>query len=158
MSAHLGGALSAFVDGELGHTRREEVLVHLTHCVACRHEVDVLRGLKARLVAEVTAPEHLTARLLAATAPLGHPMLVPRPQVARRRVFDSQERWRRTAFGLGALGLAVGGAFLVGGPPTPGPAAPLDPTNAGFVQGYETTSYEVPFVGVQVVPVAQPTP
>ncbi|MBC7680220.1 MAG: zf-HC2 domain-containing protein, partial [Pseudorhodobacter sp.] len=39
VSGHLGPAVTALVDGELGHERREQVLAHLAHCSPCRVEV-----------------------------------------------------------------------------------------------------------------------
>lgn len=158
MTRHLGGALTAFVDGELDHGHREEVLVHLSHCAACRFEVDVLRGLKAtlRFDSPVPAPDQLLGRLLAVTAPVGQPAVVPRPHAPRRRALDGHQRLRRTAFGFGVLALGLGGAFAAAGPPPPQPQAPMDPTSMGFVLEHVSTANEVPFAGV--VPIADPRP
>lgn len=159
MSRHLGGALTAFIDGELDDARREDVLVHLAHCASCRHEVEFLRGLKASLRGEhvVPAPEHLAARLLAVTAPVGHPHPVPRPHLPRRSALEHHVFLRRTALGVGALAIGVGGALIAAGPAPGPPAAPVDPTNAGFVIEHVSTANEVPFAGTDVLPVPSPT-
>lgn len=160
MTRHLGGALTAFVDGELDHARRDEVLVHLAHCVDCRTEVEFLRGLKSalRFEVQVAAPDYLQARVLAATAPVGHPAFVPRAHAPRRRVLDGHERLRRTAFGVGVLALGVGGALAAAGPASGPASAPMDPTSAGLVLEHVSTANEVPFAGADVIPVANPSP
>lgn len=154
--SHLGGDLTAFVDGELDHAARDRVLVHLSRCPACRHEVDLLRGLKSVLRSEPSAPDDLTARILATAAAPGQPVLVPRGP--RPGPLAGHARARRTAFGLGALALGVGGALVLAGPPPPAPAAPVDPTSAGFVVEHSSTAYEVPFADAAVVPAADPRP
>jgi anti-sigma factor RsiW len=153
--SHLGGDLTAFVDGELDHAARDRVLVHLSRCPACRQEVALLRGLKSVLRSEPSAPDDHTPRILAAASP-GQPVHVvrghrPGPLAAHARV-------RRTAFGLGALALGVGGALVLAGPPPTAPVAPVDPTSAGFVVEHSSTAYEVPFAGSAVVPAAHPLP
>ena len=159
MSRHLGGALTAFVDGELDDARREEVLVHLAHCGTCRDEVALLRGLKSVLrTAPRTAPDYLTSRLLALPASPGQPALVPRAPAHRGSAFPTHARVRRTAFGAGMLALGVGGALALAGPPPSPPRAPVDPTSAGLVIEHASTANEVPFAGTDVVPVANPLP
>ena len=154
--SHLGGDLTAFVDGELDHAARERVLVHLARCPACRQEVDLLRGLKSVLRSEPTAPDDLTARILAGAAAPGLPVHVPRAH--RPGPLAAHARARRAAFGLGALALGVGGALALAGPPPSAPVAPIDPTSAGFVVEHSSTAYEVPFAGTAVVPAADPRP
>lgn len=156
--SHLGGDLTAFVDGELDHGARERVLLHLARCPACRQEVDLLRGLKSVLRSEPEAPDDLTARILATAAAPGRPVLVPRLPGQRPGPLAGHARARRAAFGLGALALGVGGALALAGPPPAGPVAPIDPTSAGFVVEHSTTAYEVPFAGTAVVPAADPLP
>ena len=69
MSGHLGPAVTALVDGELRHDRREQVLAHLAHCSPCRVEVEVLRTVKATMRrAEPALPTGLAQRLAAAAA------------------------------------------------------------------------------------------
>lgn len=161
MSAHLGHAVTAFVDGELDHNRRDEVLGHLTHCLSCRSEVEVLRRLKLALRTDAPAvPSGLAARLLAVTAPI-EPPAVPSAQSARRlhvrRRPVRHPRLRRTAMGGALLALGLGGALsLAGPPPTRGPLAPVDPTNAGFVLDHGAASNEVPFVELDVVSASSP--
>jgi anti-sigma factor RsiW len=150
MSRHLGVALTAFVDGELDDTRREEVLVHLAHCAACRGDVQLLRGLKSTLRQEPTAaPADLAARLLALPAVPGQPAMVPRhaPQREHSRV-------RRATFGMGMLALGIGGALAAAGPAPRTPTAPLDPASAGLVLEHVSTANEVPFAGTDVLPAA----
>jgi anti-sigma factor RsiW len=157
MSRHLGAALTAFVDGELDHVHRDEVLVHLAHCASCRADLDLLRGLKAALRCEPQgAPEDLAARLLALPAVPGQPALVPRR--ATPRPWADHARARRTALGVGALALGMGGALALAGPAPQAPVAPMDPTSAGLVIEHASTSNEVPFAGSDVLPAANPLP
>lgn len=162
MSAHLGPALTAYVDGELDHARREEVQVHLAHCASCRAELAILRVLRSSLQgAEPAVPADLAARLLAVTAPVGHPMPVPRPHAPRRHRPLAAGPLRRTAFGAGLAALGLGGALAVAGPPPSGPVAPVDPAAPGLVVEHVSTANEVPFAGADtglVVPVSAPGP
>ena len=159
MSRHLGGALTAFVDGELLPAAHEQVLIHLAACPPCRSEVELLRGLKSALRHEPhRAPEDLAARLLAMTATPGQPALVPRSPAQRPAVLAGNGRVRRTAFGLGMLALGFGGAMVVAGPPPAAPVAPVDPASAGFLIEHANTANEVPFAGTDVVPAANPLP
>ena len=158
MSAHLGPAVTAFIDGELDHTRRDEVLAHLTHCSACRSEVEALRGMKAALRVDAPAvPFDLAARLLATTF---EPVPVARRPHVRRRP-QEHSRLRRVAMGGALVALGLGGALSLAGPPPRGPVAPVDPTNAGFVRDHDATSREVPYTELDVVSVsssAKPAP
>ena len=159
MSRHLGGSLTAFVDGELDAGAHEEVLIHLAACASCRSEVELLRGLKSALRHEPhRAPEDLAARLVAMTASPGQPALVPRPPTPRPGPLAGHGRVRRTAFGLGMLALGFGGAMVVAGPPPEAPVAPVDPTSTGLLIQHATTANEVPFAGTDVVPAANPLP
>ena len=159
MSRHLGGALTAFVDGELDHVSREQVLIHLSHCAACRAEVDLLRGLKHALRSEPRqAPDDLAARLLAVTVTSGQPALVPRVPAPKSGALVGHARIRRTAFGLGALALGVGGALALAGPPPQAPMAPVDPMSTGLVFEHASTANEVPFAGTDVLPAVNPLP
>jgi anti-sigma factor RsiW len=159
VSRHLGGALTAFVDGELDHGAREQVLVHLTHCAACRAEVDLLRGVKNALRGDPSeAPQDLAARLLAVTVSPGQPALVPRLRATRGGALAAHGRVRRTAVGLGALALGMGGAIAIAGPPPSAPRAPVDPTSPGLVIEHSSAANEVPFAGTDVLPAANPMP
>ena len=153
---HLGPAVTAFVDGELDHETRDEVLAHLTWCVPCQSEVDALRLLKSTLRAAAPAPAvDLTARLLAATSPLTPPSL---PVAPRRRPF-AHSHLRRTAVGGAAVVLGIGGALTLAGPAPRGPVAPVDPTSNQFVQDHgATTSGEVPLTELDVVSVSRSLP
>jgi hypothetical protein len=59
--------LSALVDGELDHSTRDRVLVHLAHCAKCRADAEAERQVKALLsgLADPTPPPRLGASLLA---------------------------------------------------------------------------------------------
>lgn len=163
MSAHLGQALNAFVDGELEPAREDEVLTHLAWCGGCREEVEALRGFKSALRRTGPClPNDLSARLMAVSAfPTA---VVPQPvPVARQLVPHVSPRLRRTAVSGAFVVLGIGGALSLAGPPPRQPVAPVDPTNAGFVVDHSTTSGEVPFNTVDVVTVsaqasASPTP
>ena len=151
MTAHLGPSVTAFIDGELDHERREEVLAHLAHCDRCRVEVEALRNFSTALRSAdgPAVPLDLAARLLAATEPEVWP--VPRrPQRSRRR----HSRLRRTAMSGAIVALGLGGALSLAGPPPRGPLAPVDPTSQRFVIDHATTSGEVPFTELDVVSVS----
>ncbi len=160
MSAHLGPAVTAFVDGELPLARREEVLVHLAHCAPCRSEVEELRCFKSSLrvaAASPFVPFDLTSRLLAATDAQGaFPVAVPAPQARRRPV--GHTRFRRTAVGGAFVVLGLGGALSLAGPPPRGPVAPVDPSSPWFVTDHGATSNEVPFTELDVVSVSRSVP
>jgi anti-sigma factor RsiW len=160
VSAHLGPAVTAFIDGELDHGRRDEVLAHLTHCLSCRAEVESLRRLKQALRAESpVVPGDLAARLLASSAaslPLAAPVPSRGPHLRRRPVKHS--RLRRTAMRGALVALGLGGALTLAGPPPRGPVAPVDPINAGFLRDHNATSTELPFTDIEVVAVTPSPP
>lgn len=89
---HLGGRLSALIDGELSGAQRERVLSHLARCEPCRDEATALRLLKRRMNAlgETTADDALNWRLLALAAADAQPAPGsrhahgPRPAPARQ--------------------------------------------------------------------------
>ena len=151
MSAHLGQALNAFVDGELDASSEDDVLAHLAWCGCCRSEVAALRGFKAALrQTGPSLPGDLSARLMAVSAfPVAavvqHPHRRPSPHLS--------PRLRRTAVSGAFVVLGLGGALSLAGPPPRQPVAPVDPTNAGFVVDHTNTSTEVPFTTVDVIPV-----
>jgi anti-sigma factor RsiW len=157
MSAHLGHAVTAFIDGELDTHKRDEVLAHLTHCLSCRSEVDALRRLKGVLRTDAPAiPSDLAARLLATVVVVQPVMASPtgparrrRPHVRRRPARHA--RLRRTAVGGALVALGLGGALSLAGPPPRGPVAPVDPMNASFIIDHGATSNEVPFTELDVV-------
>lgn len=153
MTAHLGHAVTAFVDGELDHQRRDEVLAHLTHCVECRTEVEALRRLKAALRGgDPAVPCDLTFRLLAADRPAA-PVAARRLPHLRRRP-SRHVRLRRMAMTGALVALGLGSALSLAGPPPRGPVAPVDPTNVGFLIDHQATSTEVPFTELDVVSVS----
>jgi anti-sigma factor RsiW len=156
MSAHLGHLVTAFVDGELDHGRREEVLAHLAHCTDCRVEVEGVRRFKQALRGAADAspvPMDLTARLLAATEHRPQPVAV----VPLRRRPAAHGRLRRTAVGGAFVVLGFGGALSLAGPPPRGPVAPVDPTSPQFVTDHGATSTEVPFTELTTVSVSRPS-
>jgi anti-sigma factor RsiW len=65
--SHLGGRLSALIDGELGDAERDQVHAHLVGCDECRAEAAALRTLKRRVrgLGETPADGDLTRRLIA---------------------------------------------------------------------------------------------
>ena len=147
MTTHLGPAATAFVDGQLDHRRRDEVMAHLLHCDGCRNDVQAVRRLKdAMRGAEPPVPFDLSLRLIATastiqTAPIG------RPAVRKHRPF------RRTAVGGALVALGVGGTLaLAGPPPVSTPPAKVDPSSVRFVLDHATTSGEVPFTEPEIVP------
>lgn len=162
MSAHLGVAVTAFVDGELDHTRRDEVLTHLTHCLPCRAEVESLRRLKLTLRAEAPAvPGDLATRLLGSGFSGGPVPIGLAPMQHQRRRPRRHGRLRRTAVRGALVALGLGGALSLAGPAPRGPVAPVDPTNAGFIQDHGVTFNEGGFTELDVVkfaPTPTPTP
>ena len=154
MSQHLGSALNAFVDGELDLHRESEVLAHLAWCRECSREADALRTFKTALRhADPTLPADLSARLMAVSS-LPTPQ---RPVAAHRPRRPLESRMGRVAVSGAFVVLGLGGALRLAGPPPQQPVAPVDPTNAGFVVDHTTTSGEVPFTPVDVVPAAHAT-
>ena len=156
MSGHLGPLVTAFVDGELDHDRREGVLGHLAHCATCRAEVEGARRFKQALrsAAEVSpVPSDLMARLLAATESTPQPVAV----VPLRRRPASHRRLRRTAVSGAFVALGFGGALSLAGPAPRGPVAPVDPTSPQFVTDHGATSNEVPFTELTTVSVSRPS-
>lgn len=156
MSAHLGPAVTAFVDGELDHDRRDEVLTHLTWCDPCRAEVEELRRCKSVLrAAAAEVPTDLTSRLLAVMETVERPAVRPqaRPRLHRR----VPRTVRRTAVGGAVVALGLGGALSLAGPPPRGPVAPVDPTSNRFVQDHgATTTNGVPLRELDVVTASLP--
>lgn len=161
MSAHLGPAASAFLDGALDHGRRDEVLAHLAHCATCRAELDVQRGLRVamRQLPGPSLPGSLAERLLAVARPdLARPDLA-RPDLARpdldsavgcprrpsRARRPHRRGVRRAAVSGALLALGIGGTLGLAGPPPRGPLAPVDPSSAQFVRDHSSTATEVPF-------------
>ena len=149
MSAHLGPSATAFVDGELSHERRDEVLAHLAHCADCRGEVALIRALKSALRSGPDIPGDLSTRLLnpgTVTAEVRRP-------VHRR----SRPRLRRTVAGGAFLALGVGGALSLAGPPPAGPPVRIDPSSEQFLIEHASTTGGVPFSGPEVVTVSSTT-
>jgi anti-sigma factor RsiW len=138
MTAHLGPAATAFVDGQLDHRQRDEVLSHLLHCQPCRAEVDGLRALKSSLRGAPEIPFELSLRLLEAIPHVAGPPVQGRPQNRHPRV-------RRTAFGGALVALGIGGTLGLAGPPPSGPAPRVDPSSVTFVLDHAATAGEVPF-------------
>lgn len=79
--SHLGDRLSALVDGELSHTERDRLHVHLAACAECRAEAAALRALKRRLgaLSDATMDRQLLSRLLALAEPSEPAPARPRP-------------------------------------------------------------------------------
>jgi anti-sigma factor RsiW len=147
MTAHLGPAATAFVDGQLDHRQRDEVIAHLLHCPGCKDEVDGLRALKGSLRAGgPDIPLDLSLRLLAAVPQL------PVPQ--QRRSARQHRRVRRTAVGGALVALGIGGSLGLAGPPPAGPAPRVDPTSTRFVMDHAATAGEVPFTEPEVVTIS----
>lgn len=129
--SHLGQRLSAFIDGELSHHRRERVLAHLAHCEPCRREAAALRMLKQRMHAlgAATADTALTDRLIAVAGVAG-PGRRRLPLAGRRSLPGFPRRpWlvrSVVAAGLTLAGVGLGvpaAAFLAGaGQQEPGPS------------------------------------
>jgi anti-sigma factor RsiW len=160
MSPHLGDRLSAFIDGELGHSDRERVLAHLTRCLECRGVVDAERQLKARL-SGLDAPQPSSALLAKlrdlpapATPTPGSPTVGtrrPRSVGGSRRPARSPgplrgHRLRRAATTTGAVvAVALSTAFAVGGSdPNRGPQ--IRPQVDQFTVEHASVSGTVPLV------------
>src|SRR5437764_1052164 len=101
--SHLGGRLSALIDGELSDTERDQVHAHLVGCDACREEAAALRTLKRRVrgLAETPADGELTRRLIA----LGG---LPSPAVPPRRPGSDRARAALAAFSGGPAAVPPG--------------------------------------------------
>lgn len=117
--ADLAEERSALVDGALEPARRELLLAHLVHCLACRADVAELRRLRdaLRTPSAASAPSELAQRLVSiagaeATAPLwSRPFRRTRPGclTSRRRT----QRLRRTAAAV-AVGATVASVAMAG--------------------------------------------
>ena len=161
MSGHLGPAVTALVDGELRHDRREQVLAHLAHCSPCRVEVEVLRTVKATMRrAEPALPTGLAQRLAAAAAAGSEPLPSrqgPRPPAGHRRRPGGERRTtirrttiRRAIVGGAAVALGLAGAVVLAGPAPRTPIAPVDPTSTQLLVDHRSTGSEMPFADVGV--------
>lgn len=154
MTTHLGPAATAFVDGQLDHRRRDEVITHLVHCERCRTDVQEVRRLKdAMREAGPPVPFDLSLRLLASTSAIPTAMIRTAP-TAKRPAARRHPRLRRTALGGALVVLGVGGTLAVAGPPPGRPPAQVDPTSVRFVIDHASTSGEVPFTEPDLVPVS----
>lgn len=152
MTTHLGPAASAFLDGALDHSRRDEVLAHLAHCAPCRADLEVQRGLRAALrdMPAPALPGSLAERLLA-VAEVDPAAKLPSGPPARRRRPPHRRGARRAAVTGALLVVGIGGTLSLAGPPPSGPVAPVDPTSAQFVRDHTSTATEVPFDSPDVV-------
>jgi anti-sigma factor RsiW len=134
---HLGRRLSALVDGELNHARRDRALSHLAQCEACRREAVAMRALKHRMrtLDEATVAAALTDRLVALAAGVPPPGSVGR----RRGATAVARRWRGSRLVLGALAvLAVAvpafGFLAAAGTPGRQPRPSVSPAVDLFVE------------------------
>ncbi|MDQ1713948.1 MAG: hypothetical protein QOE45_3398 [Frankiaceae bacterium] len=117
--SHLDDVTAALVDNELSHDERDRALAHITHCSACRAEVDAQRRLKALLAnqADPVLSVRFTMTLLNVPRDAaGH----ARPDVVRRRRVlrrpQDARSLRNRAATVSALGVAlVAGVAGVGG-------------------------------------------
>lgn len=114
---HPADALSALLDGELSPTEEAGVQAHLVGCLACRHEMEVVRvtRLWVRALPPVEPPFGLYERLL----------LPYRP------------RRRRAAMAMVGAAAAVA-AVLVS--IAPAPQAPVDPSVATLIEAHATSA------------------
>lgn len=165
---HLLDRVAAFVDGELDHTERDRVMVHLASCAACRAEVAAHRAVKSRL-AGLPAPQPSAALLaeIRRLAEPGEPLPPPigpkgstrgaRPPtvgVGRRPpTRDDRPRSRSRRRALASTALVVVGAtlvtaFAVGGPTSETP--PLRPDVDSYLVEHARTSRDLPFAELPV--------
>ena len=75
---HLGPDLSALVDGELGHDRRDRALAHVAGCGDCRALLEQERAVKALVSGSI--PPQPSARLVSALTALSLPGAPPPPR------------------------------------------------------------------------------
>ena len=167
---HLGEQAAAFVDGELDHDARDQVMGHLTRCAECRSEVAAQRLIKARLrdLVEPAPPASLLASLSrmsepgeplrpAARGPAGatRPPTVPvggrpapRPASRPSRQSRQSRRARRMRTTLVAGTTAVVAtfvtAFAVGGAQE-SPSNTVTPDVSQYVVDHAATSRGLPF-------------
>lgn len=178
--SHLEERLSAFVDGELGHSDRERVLNHLAGCETCRFEAEMLRRLKQRLSA-LDGPEPASAflgRLLSlpddtlpkgppggtfGTAPplgAGRPLggvparpveQRPAPARGRSRFRPAWGRARYAVAGASVLAVTLGTAFVAGGDRTDQPV--VTPALVDYVIEHAAVSGQSPLGDPATLPV-----
>jgi len=149
--SHLGERLSALIDGELSHQRRERVLAHLAHCEPCRQEAAALRMLKRRMHAlgEATADTALTDRLIAVAGVASPSPWRRRPRLAGRRSMLGAPRRRWPVRSIAVAGLTLAGlgvpaaAFLAGGgQQAPGPS--VTPAIDSYMMQHEISAGNAP--------------
>ena len=152
----LGDVAAALIDGELSHAERERAHRHLTHCPACRAEVEAERQLKLRLHGLAPAPalgEMLSARLLAvgsSDALSRRTSGVPGSRRDATQTRDARPRARsplsrsssgrsplrrRTLGSAAVVALGLTAAFAFGGGSEP-PSTTVDPGIGAFVTEY----------------------
>jgi hypothetical protein len=103
--------LSAFMDGELGMERSEQVATHLTACAGCAEEFRCLRAVVhwATLIPEEEPPAQLHARILSAIANVG-PTPVERVWIAVRQLTAPRPlAWVTCACATAAFAVALAG-------------------------------------------------
>lgn len=182
--SHLEERLSAFVDGELGHSDRERVLSHLAGCETCRFEAEMLRRIKQRLCALGTpepAPDFL-GRLLSppgdtfpggppnsggfgTTPPLGSgrplggaPARLAEPRTAPPRGLSRfRPEWGRARYavaGVSIVAVTLGTAFVAGGERAEQPV--VTPALTDYAIEHAAVSGQTPLGDPVTVPVVAP--
>lgn len=160
---HLGEQAAAFVDGELDHDARDQVMGHLTRCADCRGEVAAQRLVKARLRGLVDpAPRASLLANLARMAEPGEPLRpihhspsgVARPPTVpvagrpanrsnRRRTTRARRMRNVVVVGATAVVATFVTAFAVGGAQEGG--ATVTPDVSQYVVDHAVTSRGLPF-------------
>ena len=108
MTQHVFEWLSAYHDGELSRSRRQQVETHLQDCPSCRAELETLQGLSALLQTD-PLPAHTPAERFAGQVQL----LLPRDSVSRaRRPKQSLPKW---LLGIPLALLLVWAGFVLSG-------------------------------------------
>ena len=154
MTAHLGPAATAFVDGQLDHRRRDEVLAHLLHCAQCRADVRAGPGAQGVPAIRRAAPSRSTSA--SGCWPRRRPRIpasIPRAAPREGTGASAVPRW-----GVPWWSSASAATLSLAGPPPAGPPAKVDPSSVRFVIDHATTAGEVPFSEPEIVPVSSARP
>ena len=107
MSKHITEWLNAYLDGELGGARLQQVEVHLTECSDCQAELESLERLSGLLhqvpVPEFTSPERFAAQVN---------LLLPQKRTtSSKKVLEVG--WWMIPVGLVAIWVFIGTSFFV---------------------------------------------
>ena len=154
MTAHLGPAATAFVDGQLDHRRRDEVLAHLIHCAPVpRRRPRRPRRSRTSLRARGAGRSRSTSASGCWRRRSRPPQRASSANPLASTGASAVPRWGVLLSFSASVGPSAWPAHRPAGPP-----AKVDPSSVRFVIDHATTAGEVPFSEPEVVPVSSAQP